>query len=344
MNIVTQAIAILMTGALVSSVGCRRESDHAADNLGTWYKDERTLYYGIPVRVSFSPSETDLADRVWEYLERVDEVFNDYKETTEVGRINTASGPQSFKLSNDLAEAIRLSIELNGLTDGAFDVTLGPLRRFWRAAETQNRLPEESEVAAVLRKCGLDKVRLDGNDLSMTEPGIKFDFGGIIKGIAVDNAIEMLKRSGVNSGMIQIGGETAAFGESSRGKPHILGIQNPIHLDDLWDRVPDQGNGLSISTSGNYWNPIVINDVEYYHILNPKTGWPVDTRILSVSVVFPATGKNWLADGLTTAGTVIETKRFLSIVESHGGEALVISLTDGHPDEYATKGWDRLTE
>ena len=153
----------------------------------------------------------------------------------------------------------------------------------------------------------------------------------------------MLKMKKISAGMIQIGGETAAFGKSLRNPFHVLGIQHPLNLSQIWTKVVDQGNGLSLSTSGNYHNPIKIDGRDYYHIIDPRTGYPASTEILSVSVYFPKIGKNWLADGLTTATTVLGIEKGLEIVENQGGEVLFLTLEDGIIHEQKSAGWDQLT-
>jgi FAD:protein FMN transferase len=190
----------------------------------------------------------------------------------------------------------------------------------------------------------MDKVELHGNKLSVFSPAVKFDFGGVIKGIAIDHVVKLLREAGCKSALIQIGGETAVFGVSARGKRHILGIQHPRDLNKIWGTVADSENGVSLSTSGNYQNKIIIAGEEFYHIVNPKTGWPVDTNILSVSILFPMTGYNWLADGLSTAGAVLGAEKAIPIIEGLHGEALFLISEDGRIREVKTSGWDQSGE
>ncbi|MHC4252874.1 MAG: FAD:protein FMN transferase, partial [Planctomycetota bacterium] len=188
----------------------------------------RELYYGIPVRVDFSPSNDELAREVWAYLEGVDDVFNGYRADSELGRLNSglAAGTPAggISVSPDLAEALGLSVEAHGLTDGAFDITIRPLISLWRAAEKTKTPPSDAEVAAALARCGLGKVQFEDHRLTTTAPGVSLDFGGIVKGIAVDRAVAMLKAGGARSGIVQVGGETACWGISKRGRLHVVGV------------------------------------------------------------------------------------------------------------------------
>ena len=328
--------------ALAAASGCRKKQPTV-----------RELYYGIPVRVEFSPLNDALAREVWEYLEGVDDVFNGYRADSEVGRLNAALGGEDHaaerRVSPDLAEALRLSVEAHGLTGGAFDITVRPLISLWRAAEKTGSPPPDADVASTLARCGLDKVEFKDDRLTTTVRGVSLDFGGIVKGIAVDRAVAMLKAGGATSGIVQVGGETACWGISKRGRSHIVGVRHPLApLDDraLWTAVADQGKGLSCATSGNYFSPIVIGGKPYYHIIDPRTGRPVDTRTLSVTIAFREAGRNGLAGALSTAGAVLGPERAVELAGKLGAEALVVYVEsdaeDAEPLEAKTPGWDAL--
>lgn len=328
--------------AVLAQAGCSKLPKEETASSGDWYNEQKSLYYGIPVRVSFRPENQTLAKRAWNYLEGINDIFNDYKDDSEISLINNDPKKGTFDLSPQLANAFRTALEGYRITGGAFDITIGPLRDLWKKAEKENRKPTPKENASKKRSCGLDKVSLSGNHLTVTLPDLKFDFGGIIKGIAVDHVIAMLKENGAQAAMVQVGGETAVFGHSIREKPHVIGIQDPGELTQIWTAVTDQGQGLSISTSGNYHNPITIEGKEFYHIIDPRTGNPVSTQIISVSIVFSGLGKNWLADALATACAVIGPEKGISMIEDLGGEGLILTRLDKKIYEAKSTGWDTL--
>lgn len=318
-----------------------------------WSSQQRELYFGIPVQVRFQPAHAELERRVWAYLGHVDDVFNDYRNDSELGKLNaTLATQREAAVSDELAEALRFAREAHRKTLGAFDATIGPLRDLWRKASRNGRLPTEEEIGRARAVCGFEKVRLDGRTVRTSVPGIRFDFGGFIKGDAVDRAIRMLRSAGVRAAMVQVGGETAVFGLSSRGRPHVLGIQHPIEMDQIWSALADPGTGLSASTSGNYRAPLEIGGQLVYHIFDPRTGRPADARTLSVSVVFRETGRNAWADVLSTAGAILPTGEFLELVAREGGEALILEDAGVRSDpaavktpsirERATNGWNGL--
>ena len=304
----------------------------------------RELYYGIPVTVRFSPTDDALARRAWEYLESVDDVFNDYRADSEVGRLNAAKGRRGLRVSDDLAEAIGLSMRVHEITGGAFDVSVGGFVRLWKKARKSGAPPPAEAIAAERSASGLDKVHLDGNTLTIDADGLRLDFGGIVKGIAVDRVVAMLKEAGVRGALVQVGGETACFGNSTRGRPHVVGVRHPLDVSGIWTTITDPGTGLSVATSGNYFSPIEIGGKRFYHIFDPRTGRPVSTSTLSVSVAFPETGMNGLADGLSTACAVLGPDAALALVEKLGGEALFLVDEGGEIRERKTRGWDALAK
>jgi len=328
---------------LLLASGCRKPSRDA--EAPGWHSKERELYFGIPVVVRFFPEDDALARRAWAYLESVDDVFNDYRADSEIGRLNAARGRKGVRVSDDLAEALRLSMRVHEITGGAFDVSVGGLVRLWKRARKSGAPPSAEAIAAERSMSGLGKVHCDGSTLTIDADGLRLDFGGIVKGIAVDRVVAMLKEAGVRGALVQVGGETACFGNSTRGRPHVVGVRHPLdrsRIPRIWTSITDPGTGLSVATSANYFSPIDIGEERFYHIFDPRTGRPVSTSALSVSVAFPETGRNGLADGLSTACAVLGPDAALALVEKLGGEALFLVDEGGEIRERKTRGWDAL--
>lgn len=332
------------------------------DHPVAWSSQQRELYYGIPVQVRFQPANAALEREVWAYLEHVDEAFNDFRQDSDIGRLNAElAHAQEATVSAELAGVLRFAHEAWRKTDGTFDVTVGPLRDLWRKAAEVGRMPDEAELRDTRSHCGFDKVSLKDHTVRTSVSGIRFDLGGCIKGWAVDRVIDRLRKGGAQAALVQVGGETGAYGLSPRGRPHVLGIQHPLEMDQIWTAIQDHGHGLSAATSGNYRAPLLIGNRIVYHIYDPRTGRPADLGVLSVSVVFPATGRNAWADACSTAGTILDRKAFFDLIRREGGEALILTRRPtGHPtetetaapgaaepsqiQEYATPGWRSLQD
>jgi thiamine biosynthesis lipoprotein len=327
-------VALLAIGISVAVVAVRKS--------GHWYQEVRDLYYGIPVTVRYYPENKQLSKQVWDYLESIDGIFNDYKAESEISGINRRKDAGDVTLSPMLAEAFGKARQAFEFSEGVFDITCAPIRNLWKQASKQGALPSDTEVAAVRERCGLNRVELSGNRLTLSKPGFQFDFGGIVKGIIADHVVEMLKAGGVKRALVQIGGETAAFGLSQKERPFRIGIQHPEDREGMWGVIQDPGTGISASTSGNYENPILVNGQEFYHIMDPRTGYPAKTQIVSVSIAFPQTGKNWLADALATTGVLLGPEKTFQIIKPFGGEAMFLVKQDGVIREIDSPGWKKF--
>jgi thiamine biosynthesis lipoprotein len=317
----------------------------ACEETSSWYRMEKRLYHGIPVRVSFAPKNDELASAVWKHLHSIDDVFNIYLTDSELGQINRAKKRKHIAVSPELARAISLSKKAHEQTAGAFDPTVGSLIRLWRNAARQGKPPQSRELNRALASCGLEKVVFEGNRITIENPDLQIDLGGMVKGMALDEAVRMIRAGGARAALVQIGGETAAYGVSEEDRPHVIGVQHPLQLEQIWTTVsaPDPLKGLSISTSGNYRNPVVIGGKNFYHIVDPRTGQPVNTHILSVSVAFTECGKNWLADALSTAFAVLGPEKAMPIAADSGGQVLFLIEEDGKIVERKSPGWDKLS-
>ena len=322
----------LVNAGICGSVGASVES-------GEWYQEVRDLYYGMPVQVRYYPEDTQLTGRVWAYLESIDDVFNDYKAGSEISSINRLNAAGDVTLSPMLAEAFEKAHKAWIFSEGVFDVSCTPLRNLWRQAAKSGVIPSDDEVTAARARCGM-QIKQDGNRLTLSRNDLVFDFGGIIKGIIADHVIALLKEGGAQSALIQIGGETAAFGLSQKNQPFRIAVQHPEIRDGTWCVIQSKAAGLSTSTSGNYEQPIMINGKEFYHIMDPRTGYPAKTDILSVSIAFPETGKNWLADSLSTTGVLLGSEKTFKIVKQFGGEAMFLIRENGAIKEVASPGWE----
>jgi len=327
-------LALLVIGIYVA-VGSVR-------NSGRWCQESRELYYGIPVQLRFYPANEQLSKQVWTYLESIDQVFNDFKVGSEISGINRRQEAGDVELSPMLAEAFGKARQAFEFSEGVFDITCAPIRNLWRQAAKQGTLPSDAEVTAVLERCGLNRAELSGSQLKVSKAGLQFDFGGIVKGMCADHVIELLKAGGSKCALVQIGGETAAFGLSPKKRPFRIGIQHPEARDETWSVIQDPGTGISASTSGNYENPILVNGQEFYHIMDPRTGYPAKTQVVSVSIAFPQTGKNWLADAFSTTGVLLGPEKTFKIIQPFGGEAMFLVKQNGEIREVESPGWGKF--
>jgi thiamine biosynthesis lipoprotein len=301
-----------------------------------WTTQERDLYKGIPSRIEFSlpagraGDPGRIAADAWERFERIGPVFDAFDARSEVGRLNAAWKDGPVEVSADLARVVSLSREAAASTDGAFDPTIWPLKRLWREASRTGVEPSPEGVADAVRRIGLGRVTApDDRHLRFGSPDAQLDFGGIVKGFAVDRVAQLLRAAGATDGLVQCGGEIAAWGESPRGGPWRIAVRDPRRAGVAWGTISAPG-GVRVSTSGNYEQPVMVGGREFHHVLDPRSGRPVDTETLGVTVAVPdGVDASARADALATALTVMGPRRGSEVVEALPGIAALFLVRDG---------------
>ncbi len=238
-----------------------------------------------------------LLDRAFQILHDVDEKMSHFKTTSEVSRTNQKGFEAPQKVSPDTFEVIQKSVEFFEVSGGVFDITVFPLMKLWGFYEGEPHLPRAEEIQSLLARVNVKQLTLNSKkrEVSFQAAGMGIDLGGIAKGYACDRVVELLKKEGIDSALVNVGGTIAAFGNSPDGKPWRVGILHPRDPTRTL-RVITLVNE-AIATSGDYENFFVVNGHRYSHILNPQTGYPAHQTV-AVSVIAPSA---LLADVLSTS-------------------------------------------
>ncbi|MHC4617716.1 MAG: FAD:protein FMN transferase [Planctomycetota bacterium] len=262
-------------------------------------------------------------------LRRVDELMSDYKTDSEISRANRDAHKSPVKVSPATFEVLQKAIYFSELSNGAFDITVGPLVDLWRSAAESNSPPAKTQLQEARSKTGYEKLFLDANDLTVrfAVEGMRLDLGGIAKGYAIDKAIEAMQKSGALGGMVDVGGDIRCFGTPSGGKKHwLIGLQDPNKPQD-WLGISKPSlvlklNDAAIATSGDYRRFVLINNQKYGHILDTKTGRA--PKALSSVTIISQSAIN--ADALATAVSVMGHENGLLLIEKlPDTEAILIS-------------------
>ena len=339
------AITIFQTRSTESGTA---QSFNGLKNIGEgWWETRRLIYHGIPARVVFLPppaagNHPDAVDEaVWLEFERIGQIFNPFNPDSEVSRINLQPQPDFISVSDDMMSVIQISKQLWVDTNRQFDPTMWQIKQLWQKAEKNQQIPVKKDIAKALQWTGFDKVRIDKksqNFLQFVNHPVKFDFGGIVKGHAVDQVRQILLNSGVTAGLVQLGGEISTFGKNNE-KPWHIGVQHPKQMDRIWGIISAYVD-IRVSTSGNYRQPIIINGQSFYHIFSPKTGKPVSEKVLGVTTVcFDKKNSNARIDGIATAITVMGAEKGLFLAEKLKIEAMILyKKNDGTIGELMTPG------
>ena len=208
-------------------------------------------------------------------LDRLANLLNFYSETSEISAINRQAGEKPVKVSKDTLDLIEKAIYVSEMTEGAFDVTVGPLVKLW---DLKNEvIPDKKLIDETLPRVGYKNIVIDkvASTVFLKKKGCQIDLGGIIKGYAVDKVVEVLHRNGITSGVVAVGGEIRSLGTKPDGKPWVIGVQNPREdgSDDAVIATLELSD-KSLSTSGDYIRYFEKDGVRYHHLLDPKTGYP----------------------------------------------------------------------
>ena len=237
-------------------------------------------------------------EAIYQKVAEVDEICNIYKPESELSRLNKSAYEKPFACGELLWSVLCESKKYYELSGGAFDISAAPLMKLWGFYRKRKTLPSPEEVADAKTHIGLNKVIFDPKNktIHFTVPGMRLDLGGIAKGFAVDLAANIAKEHNVTIGLINLSGNAYCFPDPFPGKKrYTIGVRNPMHKSAICGKVEllDQ----SVATSGDYERYVIINGRHYAHIMDPRTGDPVE-NMLSVTVI---TSSATAADALSTS-------------------------------------------
>jgi thiamine biosynthesis lipoprotein len=216
----------------------------------------------------------------FEEIARIEKLLSKYNPESEVYRLNKTG---TLKVSPETFYIIQRSKEFYHLSNGAFDITIAPLMDLWGFTNGDYNTPSETKIKNALKLVGSDKIILHQSSfvIQFIASGIKIDLGAIAKGYAIDCAVKKVRAYGIKDFLINAGGQVYCSGERF-GKPWVVAIKNP-RANELASYL--ELKNKAISTSGDYEQYFFKNKKRYAHIINPKTGYPAENSIASVTVI-----------------------------------------------------------
>jgi FAD:protein FMN transferase len=267
-----------------------------------------------------APAAADAARAAFGRIAALDETLSDYRDSSELMRLSRHSGAGPLEVSDDLFRVLRAAQQIARESDGAFDVTAGPLSLLWRQARRQGRLPDGERLTAARALVGCDKLELDAQrrTVRLLEPGMQLDLGGIAKGFAADEAAATLRAHGIQRALIAAGGDIVAM-EAPPDRPGWRVAVAAIEGHDPAGFVTLRN--AAISTSGDAEQFVEIGGTRYSHIFDPRTGLALTGR-RSVTVLAP---NGTTSDALATAVSVMGANAGIRLVEATGGAAAFVA-------------------
>jgi len=230
----------------------------------------------------------EVTAQVFQEIDDLDDQMSNYKPESELSSINREAARHAVMVEPKLFRLIQESLEYSRASDGAFDITVGPLMKAWGFFRGQGRLPSKSELANVLKRIGYQHVKLDtsAHTIRFDTPGIEIDLGAIAKGYAVDRAVKILRDNGIRRALISGGTSSLyALGSPPGERGWKISVRNP--LDTSKAACVLRLQNFSLAVSGDYEKFFKLGGKVYAHIMDPHTGMPVE-NMLSTSVVSPS--------------------------------------------------------
>ena len=264
-------------------------------------------------------------------LVRIDAMMSDYKPESQLSEVNTNAFKESVTVSIELMEVLTTAKKYSALSDGAFDVTIGPVVDLWREAKKKNAIPTKQQLAEAKAKVGYEKLILENNTVRFAVEGMRLDLGAIAKGYAIDKAVEAMKLAGATAGFVDVGGDVRTFGKPPTKKHWIIGIQDPASEGGILLTL--KLNDMALATSGDYRRYDEVKGKKHSHIKDPSTSQSV-TKLTSVSVTAQTAT---IADILATAVSVIGPEKGLAMIEAIENTDLIMIPADQQQDLIHTK-------
>ncbi len=294
---------------------------------------------GTTYTIKFFPPSTQISQETIQkdidnLLATINQQMSTYDPNSELSRFNQNQTTDWVEISHGLLVVMQEAQRISQLTDGAFDVTVGPLVNVWGFGPqmTGEQLPREDDLQATKTRVGYHKIELRDYPTAMrkTQPDVYIDLSAIAKGYAVDKIAHYLDVLKIKNYLVEIGGELRGRGHNPKGERWAVAIEKPQPQQRAIQRIvriTHQG----VATSGNYRNFFEHDGRRYSHIINPKTGQPVYHELASATVVSPTCME---ADAWATALMVLGLQRSLSLAEEQGLAVLLIAIQDGQFVEY----------
>ena len=240
-------------------------------------------------------------DAAFAEIRRIEEMMSTYISESQLSKINSAAGKKAVKVDQELLRLIKRAIEYAEMTEGGFNIAVGPLIKLWRVSEGGN-IPKKVEIRKALEIIDYRDIVIDEKKKTvfLKKKGMAIDLGGIAKGYASDRAEIVLKKNGIVSGVVAVAGDINAFGMKVDGAKWRIGIQHPRKKDAFLGIIELEDE--AVSTSGDYERFFIKDGKRYHHIMDPKTGEPAG-KCQSVTIVAKeATATDALSTGIFVMG------------------------------------------
>jgi thiamine biosynthesis lipoprotein len=295
---------------------------------------------GVPFKIVLYAPDDEAANRAaaaaYARVSALNAILSDYEDDSELSRLSRGSPhAEAVAVSDDLWNVLSRAQELSKATDGAFDVTVGPLVQLWRRARRQKELPRLELLKRALTATGYQALELasEPKTARLTKPNMRLDLGGIGMGYAVDESLKVLAKHGIRSAMVDASGDIGVSDAPPGRTGWVIGISpdqkgKPTRFVSLVNEA--------LTTSGDAVQHVEIDGVRYSHIVNPKTGLGLTDRSAATVIARDCA----TADSYATAASVLGATAGLKLIQAtSGAEAIITRVEDGKPVTVESPGF-----
>lgn len=317
-NIIKTLSAVLTASALLLT-GCSGAKSSTQTDQDLTYTD---MLFDTVIKIQIlDPADESILDGLKKLCEKYDTMFSATNTDSELYKLNHANG-QPFTVSSETANLIQEGIHYSELSGGAFDLTIEPVSALWDFKADKPTVPSSDAIAQAVSHVDYTKVDIQDNTVTLEDPEAGIDLGAIAKGYIADQVKTYLKKQGIKHAIINLGGNVDVIGTKPDGSKYNIGIQKPF--DESGEAITSvQLKGQTVVTSGIYERYFKKNGKLYHHILDPRTGYPCENNLYSVSIITDSSTK---ADALSTTCFLLGYEKGMELIQSMDGvEAIFIT-------------------
>jgi thiamine biosynthesis lipoprotein len=303
-------VACLMVGCAPSILAESKDQDELGRFTFTEY------HMGINARLDVYAPSREVAETACEAafkrIAELEAIMSDYRPDSELMRLCAQSGGPPVRVSEDLFRVLWRAQTVAKQSDGAFDVTVGPLVQLWRKARRETKLPAKGEVESAKKLVGWRKMRMDARTRSvrLATPGMRLDLGGIAKGYASDEALKTLRKHGVKRALVEMGGDIVLGDAPPQTEGWRISVPNAARPGQAAEMTL---KNCAISTSGDTEQFVVIEGVRYSHVVDPKTGYGLSHRVQATILA----KDGFTSDPLSTTLTLLGERRRAALLRRY---------------------------
>jgi len=274
------------------------------------------------------------SDQTFQLMLDLETKMSAHMDTSEISRINQQAGRKAVLVSGDTRDLILQSLDVSQITEGAFDATIGAVKKLWKFDEGESDIPDPKDLTESLSFVNYKNILIEDSRILLQKDRMNLDLGGLAKGYIVDRGVFNLQNMGIRAGIVDAGGDLRIFGKHPKNKNWKIAIQHPRHAGMNFYAVLNI-NATSIATSGDYERYFSINGKRYHHLLDPKTGYPA-SQCAGVTIV---TKDAMLADAYATAVFIMGVDKGIAWIDSMPDvEGMIIYEENGKLYHRITKG------